>query len=105
MAWLISEFQRYLIGRGGDGERWRPRLNWLCAVCGARVLSKAAPAISAEVTEADEEVENIMEWLGPVIASIGISGIMGFASAAAFKFIGRAFAIAIGLLFAALQVC
>jgi len=79
-------------------------LNWLCAVCGARVLSKAAPAISAEVTEADEEVENIMEWLGPLIASIGISGIMGFASAAAFKFMGRAFAIAIGILFAALQV-
>eukprot|EP00210_Caulerpa_lentillifera_P005053 g4826.t1 len=88
---------------GGNGDGWSPRLSWFSIICGAQILTNSGPSISAEVKEADGEIENIMDWLGPILASIGFSGVMGFASAAAFKFAGRLFAIAIGICFAALQ--
>ena len=61
-------------------------------------------AMSAQADKVDEAVDDAWDWLGPFVTSLGFSGLLGFAGGAAFKLVGRALAIAVGITFALLQV-
>lgn len=67
-------------------------------------LTLAESVIGAQSDKVDEAVEDAWDWLGPFVTSIGFSGLLGVASGVAFKFVGRALAIAFGITFAILQV-
>eukprot|EP00803_Ostreobium_quekettii_P006987 evm.model.scf_1323.5 EVM.evm.TU.scf_1323.5 scf_1323:24897-27320(+) len=88
-------------GEGGDdgshgGHRWV----WMLGAMGA--LQILAPGAS-RADEISDMVDRIWEWLGPIVKQLGYSGVIGLICAGAFKVVGKAVAIAVGLSFILLQ--
>ena len=57
-----------------------------------------------EADQVDEAVDEAWDWIGPLLSSVGLSGMIGFACGAALKNLGRKAAIAVGFSFILLQV-
>ena len=70
----------------------------------AHASLQSRPAISAETDQVDEAVDEAWDWIGPLLSSVGLSGVIGFACGAALKHFGRRSAITIGSSFILLQV-
>ena len=92
-------------GRGDQpgGDEWLPGISLMAASFAAHALLRAPFGIAAE-KDAVEGAEDSWDWLGPMLTSLGFSGLLGFASGAAFKLIGRMVAVSIGLFLVFLQV-
>ncbi|CAD7699508.1 unnamed protein product [Ostreobium quekettii] len=73
---------------------------WISGALGAHQILAPGASYADEVTET---VDKIWDWLGPLVKQLGYSGILGLITASAFKFVGRAGAITLGLVFIGLQ--
>ena len=57
-----------------------------------------------EADQVDEAVDEAWDWIGPLLSSVGLSGMIGFACGAALKHLERKAVVAVGVSFILLQV-
>eukprot|EP01025_Chloroclados_australasicus_P048535 TRINITY_DN5501_c0_g2_i1.p1 TRINITY_DN5501_c0_g2~~TRINITY_DN5501_c0_g2_i1.p1 ORF type:complete len:225 (-),score=26.98 TRINITY_DN5501_c0_g2_i1:221-895(-) len=69
----------------------------------SQALARKEQENENDQSQLDEYVDNIVDLVPPALYNLGLSGMMGLASAVALVVVGKALAVAIGISFALLQ--